>query len=960
MTSIRYPLFVCLALSGAVEFSRADDPTDKRPASTKPAEKKPAEKKPAEKKPAEKKPAENKPADAESDDAAKAKLAGHSYHGDAFNTGPRQQAYLMESTSNVHFPVTTKNPLVQKFIDQGVGQLHGFWYFEAERSFRQAAALDPDCAIAYWGMASANANNAKRSKTFIEEASKRKSKASAREVMYIDALHKFLNTDRKKNKERYQALTKAYEDICFAHEDDLEAKAQLCLTLYNGRRAGSAISSHLALDALMRDVLDENPMHPIHHYRIHLWDYKKPARALDSTILCGQSAPGIAHMWHMPGHIFSRLKRYQDACWQQEASARVDHAHMMRDRVLPDQIHNFAHNNEWLVRNLIHVGRVKDAYDLARNMIELPRHPRYNTPKKRGGSAAYGRARLFDVLVKYERWDDLVKLSDTMYLAPTTVENEQIKRLRMLGQACFRKGDITRGEQQLEALRARLATITSEEQAAVDKAQAAIINKAVKEHQAKHKKQGQPQDKPKTPTDKPKTPADKPKTPADKPKTPADKPKTPADKPKTPADKPKTPADKPKTPADKPKTPADKPKTPADKPKTPADKPQDAQPDKAAQPNDKQQSQPGEQKDSTPDKKQDTSPETKADANADEKQKAEAAQRRKQEQQIRETVKKQKTKQLDKARKDATKPFASRKREVQRAVDAVEGHRHVAADRIAEGLKSFKKSGGVSPLYLAQLQARSGQAEEAVKALQKQVEQHKNEVLPLVALVTTRWELGQHKDAQKSFEALRSLSGPMQLDSPIFERLQPIAKELGWPDDWRVASQAADDVGQRPDLDTLGPFRWQPSTAPQWTLRDVDDQQHRLSQYRGRPLVVIFYLGYGCLHCAEQLQAFAPQTEAFAKAGIDLIAISTDDMEGLKDSHKGYEKGSFPFPLISDSDLSVFKAYRAYDDFEKQPLHGTFLIDKQGQVRWQDISYEPFMDHAFVLREAKRLLPSCD
>ncbi len=51
------------------------------------------------------------------------------------------------------FSVTTKQPLVQKFIDQGIGQLHGFWYFEAERSFRQAASLDPDCASAYWGMA---------------------------------------------------------------------------------------------------------------------------------------------------------------------------------------------------------------------------------------------------------------------------------------------------------------------------------------------------------------------------------------------------------------------------------------------------------------------------------------------------------------------------------------------------------------------------------------------------------------------------------------------------------------------------------------------------------------------------------------------------------------------------------------------------------------------------------------
>ena len=63
----------------------------------------------------------------------------------------------------------------------------------------------------------------------------------------------------------------------------------------------------------------------------------------------------------MPGHIYSRLKRYEDAVFQQEASARVDHAHMMRDRVLPDQIHNFAHNNEWLTRSLRHHGRVREA-----------------------------------------------------------------------------------------------------------------------------------------------------------------------------------------------------------------------------------------------------------------------------------------------------------------------------------------------------------------------------------------------------------------------------------------------------------------------------------------------------------------------------------------------------------------------------------------------------------------------
>ena len=104
--------------------------------------------------------------------------AGHSVHGEAFNDGPRHAAYLMPGMGKVHFPVTTKKPEAQAFIDQGVGQLHSFYYFEAERSFRQAAQIDPDCAMAYWGMAMANVNNAKRAKGFLKEARKRAAKLS--------------------------------------------------------------------------------------------------------------------------------------------------------------------------------------------------------------------------------------------------------------------------------------------------------------------------------------------------------------------------------------------------------------------------------------------------------------------------------------------------------------------------------------------------------------------------------------------------------------------------------------------------------------------------------------------------------------------------------------------------------------------------------------------------------------
>ena len=107
-------------------------------------------------------------------------LKGHSYHGEAFNEGPRQSAYLMKGMGRVRFSITTSVQEAQLFFTQGVAQLHGFWFFEAERSFRQAAMLDPDCAMAYWGMTVANRNNAERAQGFIEEAKKRKDKASKR------------------------------------------------------------------------------------------------------------------------------------------------------------------------------------------------------------------------------------------------------------------------------------------------------------------------------------------------------------------------------------------------------------------------------------------------------------------------------------------------------------------------------------------------------------------------------------------------------------------------------------------------------------------------------------------------------------------------------------------------------------------------------------------------------------
>ncbi len=722
--------------------------------------------------------------------------AGHSGHGEAFNEGPRQKAFLMGGTGKVDFPVSTENSEAQAFFTQGVGQLHGFWYFEAERSFRQVAALDPDCAMAYWGMAMANDNNDERARGFIKEAVRRIDAADPREALWIEGRAEYLDESTGDRKKRRQNYLRSLEEIIHEYPDDIEAKAFLAVYIWKFK-SDLPIPSHEAVDALLAQIFAVEPMHPAHHYKIHLWDREKPERALPSAARSGQSSPSIAHQWHMSGHIFSRLKRYADAAWQQEASARVDHRQMERDRVLPDQITNFAHNNEWLTRNLSHIGRVHDGIALTKNMIELPRHPKYNTLEMSGRSASYGRARLFELLERYELWDELIALSKTVYLEETNIKQRQRRRLRALGAAHFAKGNHDELQQQIAALKTHVKELRGERKGA--------RKKAVEEAREKNL--------------------------------------------------------------------------------------------------------PREE--------------------------------------------------IHKARLAAVKPFGDDINGVKNMLLELRAYRDLLLDANDAAIDKLANVKGLDDTRLAQLYFAAGRPARAIEMAKSAVDEGEGEVIPLANYADLLDRDGQHDAAASAFEKLRELSAAIDLDTPPFVRLKPIARRLGLPEDWRVERPVAEDVGERPELASLGPFRWSPPEAPPWRLPSDSGELVSLSDYLGKPVIVIFYLGYGCLHCIEQLTTFAPRTGDFKAAGVDLVAVSTDSKEELQKSLKTFAEtveGAFPFPLVADPDMEIFKRYRAYDDFENQPLHGTFLLDAEGKVLWQDVSFEPFTDADFLISEAERLL----
>ena len=862
-------------------------------------------------------------ADHTPDDAA----PGHSAHGEAFDDGPRQAARLMPGVAGPAFNATSKNDEAKKFIDQGIAQLHGFWYWEAERSFRQAAHLDPDCAIAYWGMAMANTNNDKRATEFIRMAVKHRATAGPREQQYIDILSTYYESlDKEKNKKsddkkvepkdetkaeekknvekkqdeaekkaekeeqpcaseskdlnkketakeetvqkaakdatpdeaelrrRQDQLTKqeaelkkkteaaakkeaeakkkaeetakkeakknrvlerqkGWEKLTTEFPEDAHARAFLALQLWQDRDT-APIQSHQAIDALLDQVFKLAPNHPAQHYRIHLWDDKRPLNAVTAAATCGQTAPGVAHLWHMPGHTYSKLNRFQDAEYHQEASARVDHAYMMMDRIMPYQIHNYAHNNEWCIRSMHTTGHAHAALTLALNMLEIPRHPKQNKPFEKSTVAGFGRERFYEVAVKYELWPEVLRFADTPYLRdPDLSDVDELRRRRYLAVAAAALDDQKIAAEQI-----------------------AWFEKFEKELQPAAETKPQPEQK--------------------------------------------------------------------------ADK------------------QPTEQKDA---KICSVVSETALKVVQD-SQPAKTRTKREQD---------------------------DLRRRITESLNHIRAMQAQTAGDSKKALDLYKKVGNLPKEQLARAYSLAGEHKEAVKLAREAVKSGEQAVLPRAALVDALWQQGEREEAGKELQTLRKLAATADLDLPVFTRLGEVLNDQECPPDWRAKLELPKDIGVRPPLESLGPLRWTPSMAPNWELADHEGKIRSLAtDYHGQPVVVIFYLGQGCLHCVEQLQTFAPMAKEYEAAGIKLVGISTDSPEKLRESMKLFaaEEGAFPIPLYTDEAKEAFKAFRCHDDFENRAMHGTFLIDAKGRIRWQDIGAEPFTDAKFLLKESQRLL----
>ncbi|TMJ04869.1 MAG: hypothetical protein E6G97_05050 [Alphaproteobacteria bacterium] len=234
----------------------------------------------------------------------------------------------------VHFETSCK-PEAQQHFDRAMLYQHSFWYRASQMAFEDVLKADPECAIAYWGIALSlllNPHVPTPAKNLAEGAAaiakaKGTNAKTQRERDYVDALAAmYTDFEKAPHLARSQAYAKAMEQVAQRYPNDDEALIHYALALNTSASpADKTYANQLKGAAILEPIFERQPQHPgVAHYLIHLYDYPPIAeKGLKAARLYAKIAPGAAHAQHMPSHIFTRVGYWQESIDSNAVSQRV-------------------------------------------------------------------------------------------------------------------------------------------------------------------------------------------------------------------------------------------------------------------------------------------------------------------------------------------------------------------------------------------------------------------------------------------------------------------------------------------------------------------------------------------------------------------------------------------------------------------------------------------------------------
>jgi tetratricopeptide (TPR) repeat protein len=399
------------------------------------------------------------------------------------------QAPRLERVGEAHLAITTREPLAQRFFDQGLRLAYAFDHAEALRAFGEAARLDPDCAMCAWGMAYAvgpNINNPlrpadPRAAEHARRALALAEKVTPKERALIEAMATRLDLaappppladagpspvcavppppkDADPLDIAYaQAMVKAAR--AFPDDDEvtvLYAEALMMLSpwqWWGGDGARPREGTLEAIDTLER-VLARSPDHAgANHLLIHALEASRtPERALASAERLARLAPDAGHMVHMPSHIFVRVGRYADAVRANQQAIEADRGLEAQLRAQGyEPLGAVSHHHHFLWASAAMQGNAAVALPAAQWLAEQAARP--GQPFGDDGSNDYFLALPWLAQIRFARWDEILAAPDPAWPAHASSYPRAIRHYAR-GVALARTGRPAAAEKALAALRA--------------------------------------------------------------------------------------------------------------------------------------------------------------------------------------------------------------------------------------------------------------------------------------------------------------------------------------------------------------------------------------------------------------------------------------------------------------------------------------------------------------------------
>jgi tetratricopeptide (TPR) repeat protein len=320
------------------------------------------------------------------------------------------------------FPVTTTAERAQLFVDQGMNLAYGFNHAEAGRAFSEAARLDPQCAMAFWGQslvlgpninAPMNPEDEPKAFELAQKALALKAHTSEREQAYINALATRYTGKPADRKTADRAFAHAMSELADDYPDDLDARTIYAESLMDLRpwnywtRDGQPYEETRDIQKSLGMVLARNPSHPgALHYWIHLWEpTDTPERAEAEADRLLTLMPGAGHIVHMPAHIYMRVGRHLDVVRANQLATQADEDYIAQcraQRLYP--LVYYPHNIHFIWMGATASGQRKVALDAARKLAAaIPDEAIGTVPILQGFLVVP-----YWAMVQFGQWDDIL------------------------------------------------------------------------------------------------------------------------------------------------------------------------------------------------------------------------------------------------------------------------------------------------------------------------------------------------------------------------------------------------------------------------------------------------------------------------------------------------------------------------------------------------------------------------